>query len=410
MKKHLALLLLAHFLPANPAHAENRVMTRDQIIAEGQKMADAQIALLAKKKTHASPDWELGVLWAGFADFYKVSGDPKIHEILLQSGEQFGWKPIVSYPHLVEKMRLQASNADDLCIGQAWLAVYEETKNPIILAGIKERIEVASDFIQADAESLAAPDRRPGDLRVWSWCDALFMAPAVHAHLSSLTGDPKYRNAMHTEWWRASAVMYDETEHLYFRDAGKIFPKKATQSGKKVFWARGNGWVMGGLARVLAHLPKDDPMRPRYEQQFQQMSARLASLQRPDGTWSASLLDYDEFPFSESSGTALNCFAMAWGINHGLLDEKTYRPVVEKAWAALLAARRPDGLLGYVQSVAHGPAKVFADGNRTYGTGAFLMAAAQLAKLAPLNLPPAPHLEAMAAPVAPEKNNVPTPL
>lgn len=397
MKNPFALpALLAALTVSTAAHAavDDRVMTRDQVLAEGQKMADAQLAQFAKKKQHASPDWEMGVLWAGFSDFFKVSKDPKIHDALLKSGEQFNWKPIVSYPEIAKKMRLHASNADDLCIGQAWLAVYEETKNPAILAAIKERLDVASAFIQADAATLEKADRKPGDLRVWSWCDALFMAPAVHAHLSAITGDAKYRNVMHTEWWRASALMYDETEHLYFRDAGKIFPRKKTASGKKVFWARGNGWVMGGLVRVLEFVPKDDPVRPRYEQQLRDMSAKLASLQRPDGTWSTSLLDYDEFPFSESSGTAFNCFAMAWGINHGVLDEKTYRPVIEKAWASLLAARRPDGLLGYVQGVAHGPAAVYADGNRTYGTGAFLMAAAQLAPLAPLHLPPAPSLTA----------------
>lgn len=215
------------------------------------------------------------------------------------------------------------------------------------------------------------------------------------SQLSALTGNPKYVKAMHKEWWKASDVMYDEDEHLYFRDPHKIFPKKKTKSGKKVFWSRGNGWVLAGLARVLEYLPKNDPMRPRYIKQFKEMSDRLAELQRPDGTWSPSLLDYEEFPYSDSSGTALNCFAMAWGINNKILDEQKFRPVVEKAWAALLEARRDDGLLGYVQGVAHGPADtVYADGNRTYGTGAFLMAAAQLVELAPLNIPAIPELKA----------------
>ena len=153
--------------------------------------------------------------------------------------------------------------------------------------------------------------------------------------------------------------------------------------------------MLAGLARVLEYLPKDDPVRPRYEKHMQEMAARLIELQRTDGTWSPSLLDYEEFPYSDSSGTALNCFAMSWGVNHEVLDRKTYLPAIEKAWSALLAARRDDGLLGYVQGVAHGPADtVYADGNRTYGTGAFLMATAQLAELAPLEVPPSPELKA----------------
>ncbi len=392
--------LLAAPLSAAPAHANGNgeTMSREQVIVVGEQMMDAQLAVFKKHNKFPHADWEAGVLWAGIADFSKVSARTEYTAALMKSGEEDKWTPIVSYPEVGQRLTRYLHNADDLCIGQAWLSAYDQTKKTEILGPISQRIDAASEFIEANNEAVKEADHLEGNLRIWNWCDALFMAPAVHAHLSAITGDPKYRNAMHTEWWRASAVMYDESEHLYFRDPLKIFPKKKTASGQKVFWARGNGWVLGGLARVLEHVPQDDPFRPRYENQLREMSTRLASLQRPDGTWPASLLDFEEFPYSESSGTALNCFAMAWGINHGLLDEKTFRPVVEKAWAALLAARRPDGLLGYVQGVAHGPAPVYENGSRTYGTGAFLMAAAQLAQLAPLNLPPAPVLTALPSP------------
>lgn len=375
-------------------------MTREQIIAEGDKMAAAQLTLLEiqSRRTgkYPAPDWEMGVLWAGLTDFSKVSADQTYRAVLRRTGEEVGWQPIVSSPkHALEK-QLHANHADDLCIGQTWLDLYEETKDPRMIEALKARIGASSDFILLDDAALSPPDRLAGSLRLWSWCDALFMAPAVHARLSRITGDPRYVRAMHVEWERTSQKLYDGTEHLFFRDIYKLYPKNKTKDGHKIFWARGNGWVIGGLARTLEYIAADDPLRPRYETQLRDLATRLAALQRPDGTWSPSLLDYDEFPFSETSGTALNCFAIAWGINHGVLDEPTFRPVVEKAWGALLAARRPDnGLLGYVQSVAHGPTGgVYANGSRTYGTGAFLMAAAQLARLAPLHLPPAPTLVA----------------
>ncbi len=387
-----AALIFAYLFFAGTAYSQEGAMSKEQVIAEGEKMADAQLAKF--KRGYPKPDWEMGVFWAGIADFSKVSTKPEHFEALIRSGESEKWIPIVSYEEAAKKMTRYAHNADDLCIGQAWLIAYDKTKDQKMLDPIRQRIEKASDFIEEDEANLKKEDRLKGNMRVWSWCDALFMAPSIHAHLSAITGDRKYLQAMHTEWWRASAVMYDESEHLYFRDSGKIFPMKKTKNGEKVFWARGNGWVMGGLARLLEYVPKDDSQRQRYEKQFQDMSARLAGLQRPDGTWSPSLLDLEEFPYSDSSGTALNCFAMAWGINNGVLDEKTYRPVLEKAWAALLAARREDGLLGYVQGVAHGPATVYADGSRTYGTGAFLMAAAQMSKLAPIKMTPSPKLSA----------------
>lgn len=408
MKLHSPILtvgLATVFLLA-PATARAETVTKEQIIAEAEKMADAQLATLQKKPKYPKPNWELGVLWAGVADFTQVSPKPAYAEALLKSGEQQDWTMMVEAPHLADTKRMYASYADDLCIGQAWLKIYEQTKNPVILEKVKGRLDVATAFMEEPVDTLPEGDRKKGDARVWSWCDALFMAPAVHSHLSQITGDPKYLNAMHKEWWKTSAVLYDESEHLFFRDQYKLPPRTKSQNGGKVFWARGNGWVFGGLARLLEFVPKDDPMRPKYEQQFRDMAAKLITLQRPDGTWPPSLLDEAEFPYSETSGTALNTFAIAWGINHGILDDKTYRPVMEKAWAALLAARRPDGMLGFVQGVAHGPnGNVQAENARTYGTGAVLMAATQLAKMAPLNLPPPPTLTP--APSAPKPTPTP---
>ena len=43
----------------------------------------------------------------------------------------------------------------------------------------------------------------------------------------------------------------------YYRDAKYVYPKHKTSSGKKDFWARGDGWVLAGLAKVLKDLPAD---------------------------------------------------------------------------------------------------------------------------------------------------------
>ena len=259
-----------------------------------------------------SAGWESGVLWAGIADFAEASGKQEYFDVILKHGNALKWKPIISDPNKAKKEHMFLHNADDLCIAQGWLPAYAKTKDPQMLVHMIERFNQACDLIHMDVDKMREEDKRIGDLRLWDWCDALFMAPPAHAQLSVLTGDERYIKAMHTEWWKTSAVLYDEKEHLYFRDRWKIYGRKKTASGKKVFWARGNGWVLGGLARVLKYLPQDDEFRPRYVKQFTDMSHRLAGLQREDGTWSPSLLDYEEFPYSDSSGTALNCFAMAW--------------------------------------------------------------------------------------------------
>ena len=141
--------------------------------------------------------------------------------------------------------------------------------------------------------------------------------------------------------------LYDAMAHLYYRDTSYIYPDKQTPNGKKVFWSRGNGWALGALARILRELPATDPARAEYVTTFKQMSAALKAVQRSDGFWNMSLYDPDHYPGPETSGTALFVYGMAWGINNGLLSKTTYKPVVAKAWNAMVTtAVHPDGNSG----------------------------------------------------------------
>lgn len=375
----LSSLLLFSLLVCLPA----KEMTREEIIAVADRMADTQLASFH----HGGRHWVDGVMWAGIMDFSKISMQGH-QEIALQRLKK-------TKGELVFHNEKEPHHGDDFCVSQALLDLYEQAGESILIEDTIRRMDLATESILGEemAQKAAKVDELDWqDGLTWYWCDALFMAAPVHARLSAMTGDPKYLKAMHVEWQRASDLLYDKEEHLYFRD--KKFITKPSKNGEKMFWARGNGWVMGALARTIPYIPEDDPKRSWYVDQFKEISARLASLQQPDGTWSPSLLDYEAFPYSESTGTALNAFAMAWGINNGILDEKTYRPVVEKAWAALLAALREDGLLGYAQGVGAEPAPVITNQQVWYGNGAFLMAATQLAQMAPLNVPEIPPLTA----------------
>ena len=343
--------------------------TREQIIADGERLADEQLAQLADKKPDI--EWVAGVMWAGYADFSHVSSKRSYRDTIAQLGNAVHWTPLLrpKFPN----------HADDLVICQAFLDAYETARDPARLAPTQTREDAVCAAIQK--EGPAGGPGPKGSQLTWWWCDALFMAPPALARISAITKDPKYVDAMDREWWKAAALLYDKDEHLFFRD--QTFLNQKTQNGKKVFWSRGNGWVFAGLARTLTYLPKDYPSRPRYVALFEDMAAKLASLQQSDGTWRPSLLDPDQFPYSEMSGTALDCYAYAWGINNGLLDRATFLPIARKAWRALLSYRRPDGLLGSVQGVGKAPGVVKPDGTQLYATGAFLMTVCELSKLAP---------------------------
>jgi rhamnogalacturonyl hydrolase YesR len=112
------------------------------------------------------------------------------------------------------------------------------------------------------------------------------------------------------------------------------------------------------------------------------MSKSLLNYQNDDGSWPSSLLEAGSDAHSETSATALLVFGLAWGVNTGLLEKDEYMPAIKQAWASIVENIHPDGKVGYVQQVAYAPGSATKDDTQLYGSGAVLLAAAELHKLA----------------------------
>jgi rhamnogalacturonyl hydrolase YesR len=310
----------------------------------------------AKPYEETDNDWIRATFFPGVLALHDVTKDSKYRDAAIAWGEQFKWTPPGD-----QRM------ADRLACGQTYCELFMLERDPKMIAPFRAAIDRMIET------------KKPGRADWW-WCDSLFMAPPALVRLSHATGDPKYTAFMNEMYWDAVDYLYDTEENLFFRDK-TFFPMRETKNGEKIFWARGNGWVMGGIARVLQYLPKDDPNRPRFVKLQQDMSARLLDLQGGDGFWRPSLLDAEEFPQPETSGTAFFCFAYAWGINHGTLEREKYLPATMKAWHALVGKVAADGKLGHVQKVAAGPGEVKPDDTHEYAVGAFLLAGCEIVKL-----------------------------
>ena len=219
----------------------------------------------------------------------------------------------------------------------------------------------------------------------WWWSDGLYMVMPVMTKMYHLTGEDIYLEKLHTYFEYANSIMFDEEENLYFRDEKYVYPKHKSANGKKDFWARGDGWVLAGLAKVLADLPEDAPYRDTYIQKFLGMAEAVRKSQQPEGYWTRSMLDKNHAPGPETSGTAFFTYGLLWGINNGYLEKKEYLSTVKKAWKYLSEeALQPNGHLGFVQPIGERaiPGQVV-DQNSTapFGVGAFLLAASEMYRL-----------------------------
>jgi len=216
----------------------------------------------------------------------------------------------------------------------------------------------------------------------WWWADGLYMVMPVMTKLYKVSGDQKYLDKLYEYFMYANSIMYDKKEKLYYRDAKYVYPKHKSVNGKKDFWARGDGWVFAGLAKVLKDLPLNDPRRNEYLSKYQNMAKAIVKSQQSAGYWTRSILDPQHAPGPETSGTAFFTYGLLWGINNGYLKEKNYLPAAQKAWTYLSkTALQPNGKLGYVQPIGEKaiPGQVV-DVNSTtnFGVGAFLLAGCEM--------------------------------
>jgi hypothetical protein len=114
------------------------------------------------------------------------------------------------------------------------------------------------------------------------------------------------------------------------------------------------------------------------------MATRIVTLQQPDGLWRVSLLDPADYPEKETSGSGFFTYALAWGVNQGLLDRAKFEPAVRKGWAALVECVGANGKLMHVQPVGSDPKKFAEDSTAPYGVGAFLLAGSEVYRMAVL--------------------------
>jgi unsaturated rhamnogalacturonyl hydrolase len=350
---------IADVLATTPPLAKlSPVLTTDAIDKAVREVGNWQLDYSEK---YFARDWTFAALYAGYMTAARALPDKRFQTAMVRMGNKFDWQLNPVGPN-------DDAPANDHAVGQTYLDLYQIYQQRKMMPPTKQTLDA----------QMKVPDV-PGK-PVWWWCDALFMGPPTWARLYRATGNRAYLDYMDREFWITSKLLYRPQEKLYSRDA--TYLNARSKNGQLIFWSRGNGWVMAGIARTLDAMPKDYPSRPKYVEQFKQMALRIATLQGADGLWRTDLLDPDAYPAPEVSGSAFYVYALAWGINHGILDSATYLPVVKKGWKGLLAHVYQDGRLGAIQSVNSEPGVVPPTSSYVYGVGGFLMAGGELHRLA----------------------------
>lgn len=229
------------------------IFVKSDVRQSMRRVADWQIAH-SREVVHGQLNWVNATFYLGLSRWAAIAetenGDGMYYEWLRKLGARNYWQVDQRMYH-----------ADDVCVAQMYLDLYRKYGRQEMLIASQARIDWVISHPSKGSFALDYGDA--STLERWTWCDALFMAPPVYARLYSITGDKKYLRFMDREYRATYDHLFDREEHLFYRDHRYIGQKEA--NGRKVFWGRGNGWVIGGLVEILRELPRGHKSRPFYE-------------------------------------------------------------------------------------------------------------------------------------------------
>jgi len=372
MRICIALILIFYALsvPAQKLPSQKKIL-KDLTLANRyfmEKWPDPGKRIVTNRD-RASNIWTRGVYYEGLMALHELDPRKAYYDYAVEWATFHQWD--------LRDGETYTRNADNQCAGQTYIDLFLIDKKPV-------RVEK----IKASIDSMMRTDK----IDDWNWIDAIQMAMPVFARLGVLYNDNSYFQRMHEMYMHTRNVeggngLFNPEDNLWWRDKDFDPPYKEP-NGEDCYWSRGNGWVIAALVRVLDIIPENAPHRDQYISDFKAMAEALVKLQRDDGFWNVSLHDPTHFGGKETTGTALFTYAMTWGVNHSMLDESTYRPVIVKAWNAMSQeALQSNGFLGYVQGTGKEPA----DGQpvtvssmpdfEDYGLGCFILAGTEVCKM-----------------------------
>lgn len=361
------LLLSACIIAATAVHA--RQWTTDQV---KDVIRRVNTYWQNNNKPEVRAFWDNAAYHTGNMEVYKLLQDQQMLDYTIRWAEHNQWQGARETDPAKWKYKTYGEGQDFVLFGD-WQICFQTYIDLYNLAPDERKVARAREVMGYEANSPAND--------YWWWADALYMVMPVMTKMYRLTGDQKYLRKLYDNLLYADSIMLDTETGLYFRDGKYVWPKHKSANGKKDFWARGDGWVLAGLAKVLHDMPETYARQPWFVDKYTRLARAVAKLQQKEGYWTRSMADPQHAPGPETSGTAFFTYGLLWGVNNGYLPRKEFAPVIDRAWHYLTStALQPSGKVGYVQPIGERaiPGQtVDQNSEANFGVGAFLLAACE---------------------------------
>jgi rhamnogalacturonyl hydrolase YesR len=298
-------------------------------------------------------DCSRGTIMTGIMGLYRVTQDKQWLDSVDKWGTKWAWQP-------------GSQGADDYCSMQTYCERY--IVEPVLANASKYNPSQTfyNDKIKNPMTNFL------------EWIDVLYMGPPGMAMLGNITGKRIYFDSLLSAWNSLKGKTFSSTYGLWWRDPS--FVNSKTKQGNPSFWGPGNAWVIGGWIRSLKYMPNDYPLRANWVIDFKTFCDTIRTKQQSDGMWRTSLFNASDYPDPEAGSTAFYTYAFSLGIVMGILDSTVYKPVIKKAWAALVKCVDKYGQVQRCQAWSNSPGDVGLN-NTPEGQGAFMLAGEGLINL-----------------------------
>ena len=315
--------------------------------------------------------WDNAAYHTGNMEAYRLTGNERWRRYSEDWAEHNDWKGAKSDDKA--NWKYSYGETDDYVLFGDWQICFQTYADLYNLLPDDRRIRRARQVMEYE---MSTPRND-----YWWWADGLYMVMPVMTKLHRITGDSRYLDKLYEYVLYSDSIMLDKETGLYYRDGKYVYPGHKSVNDKKDFWARGDGWVLAGLAKVIGDLPADYRHRRFFIDKYVRLADAVVATQQPDGYWTRSMMDPDHAPGCETSGTAFFTYGLLWGINNGYLNAPRYLDAALKGWNYLYhTALQKDGSIGYVQPIGEKaiPGQVVdRTSTSNFGTGAWLLAACE---------------------------------
>lgn len=340
------------------------------------------------------PTWDYvhGLNLLGFTRVYEQTGDQRYFDYL-----KGYYDTLIDDKGNIATYKKEKFNIDMINAGKVLFFLYDQTGDKkYLLAADKLRAQF-DEHPRTIEGGFWHKKRYPYQM----WLDGLYMGAPFYAEYIMRAGKPEQLDDVFLQFELIEKHLYDPKTGLPRHGWDESRDQKWADNSTGLsphHWSRALGWYAMAMADVLDIVPPHLSKRAWLASRFENLMTQVVKYQHTSGTWyQVTDLGDRDGNYLEASGTAMLTYAMAKGVNLGVLPAE-FKGYAEKGFAGLLdqmISVDPESnviTLEKVCAVAGLGGNPYRDGSFEYymsepirpndakGVGPFILAAVELGK------------------------------